>query len=160
MCPEFEIRPSLILGAGDGVFATRDIRVGELFAIQHSRKRHVAECNAGKESLSFCVSPDIDRHASCCLNGVLTTYAVLKPPVTPAMWVHADREGLMKANDLAWPAQNMDEYVMQTKRNAMELVLNFDSQRRPVSVVGCITQDIVRGAEVGITYGYTYWADE
>lgn len=160
MCASFEVQPSCIFDAGDGLFAARDIHVGELFTIDHTRKRRVPECLPSKESLSFSVSPDVDPNAPCCLNNVLTTYAVLQPPATLPMWVHADRKDLMKANDLAWPAQNAEEYLRQTERNAMELVLNFDSRRHPVSVLAYMTRNVVRGEEVGVTYGYMYWADD
>ena len=64
----------------------------------------------------------------------------------------------MKANDLAWPASDENEYEARSERNAMELVLNFDDAGRPIGVMALFNRNVPRGEEIGVTYGYGYWA--
>lgn len=154
----FQVGRSRIRGAGEGLFTTRKVAAGELFRVEHSRRRGVPMCAPDKESLSFSVSDDVEASAPCCFMGRPTTYAALGAPSTPAAWVHARREYiLMKANDLAWPAPDEVEYNRQSVRNAMELVLDFDRARRPVGVMALMNRDVAPGEEVGVTYGYGYW---
>ena len=75
----FEVRASRVKGAGDGLFAKRDLAAGELFAVPHSRRRFSATCTPDKESLSFSVAEDVDPEGACCRLGVLTTYRLVEP---------------------------------------------------------------------------------
>jgi len=158
----FEVRPSSIADAGEGLWAVCDIPKDSIFSIQHTRPRLSANCaKAGYDVLEYFYDEQSEGDTPCLSNGKLCTLddmSVCDKARRPR-YVYARREQPpMKANDLAWsPGIDVGDYTERSVRNKLELILAYTNGIVTGTYV-LANQNITAGEEVGITYSHDYWS--
>ena len=171
----FEVKPSLLSGAGDGLFARRDIQRGEWFPIRHSAPSFALSEDPYVENLPIYLQRSVDMESPCVLNGSILTlreistlpaFSTLSSPLTKEMYVHSSRATslFMKANDFAYETaprryslrSSAEQYARRAAQNKLECVLNIADGSIAPGVAVHVMQDVKKGEEVGITYGYEY----
>ena len=154
----FDVKPSRIAEAGDGLFATQPLAKGTILRIVHSRPRFTDSVANAVEVLPLHLPEDVDTSGPCIIDGVLSELSYA-PDTHALKFVHARRSEsiMMKANDLAWsPCNSVEEYEADASLNQVELIIQFE-KGHAVGVVGLVTKHISHGDEVGVTYGNEYW---
>lgn len=158
----FEIKPSRIPDAGDGLFASGPIEAGRVFRVQHSRPRlHARVARDDVEVMPVFPVESCDWDTPCVVDGCVSTLRRTSFGVDRKRYVHARRQDsiFMKANDKAWrTGLNEAAYLQRTVLNNMELVLVFE-KRRGVGIAAHTLRHIASGEEIGITYGFDYWVE-
>ena len=162
--PDFEVRPSSVTGAGDGLWALRDIPAGAIFPVRHSRKRATSVAMSSAYVLDAYLRDQTDVDSECVQDGRVTTLRCLDKIddecFRPAFFhVNTARESFMKANDLAW-RDGIDEveYTLRTRANSVDLINGFDKDGKIVTIYAYFRHAVCRGQEIGITYGIGYWS--
>lgn len=154
----FVVKKSILPGAGSGLFSKDKIEKDTLFPVKHSPPRSKADPAEGYESMPIFLPSNVDMDSPCVVDGILTTLREAPIQNVKEQFVHARRSGciMMMANDLAWKTNRSHrKYWGETKKNKLELILNFAENSVSVSIYA--NQHIGDGEEVGITYGYDYW---
>ena len=171
----FEVKSSLLSGAGDGLFARREIQRGEWFPIRHSPPTFSLSKDPYVENLPIYLPKGVDMESPCVFNGSILTlreistlpaFSILSSPLTKEMYVHASRATslFMKANDFAYETaprryslrSSAEQYARRAAQNKLELVLNIVDGPIDPWVAVHVMQSVKQGEEVGITYGHEY----
>lgn len=155
-----EVRPSSIKDAGDGLWATKDIEVGSVFDILHS-KRAASPHHPTGDVIDGFVRSNHDPTTVCLCDGAITPLSAssITPRMRTPQYFYVDREELlMKANDFGWNDSVRSEahYERNAQRNQLDLIMKVE-RGRVVGVCGVTRRSIANGDEIGITYGYGYW---
>ena len=161
MCA-FRVQPSLIEGAGDGLFSLVPIPSGSVFRVSC---RHFAPAPHDRgENLACYVNEQDDRETPCVFDGEKATIERVWQRIDPQSFVPRYALGhladpFMKANDLAWPASSMRMYHRAMQRNTIEFILSFDALGRVDGIFAHFMKDVPPNVEIGATYGWAYWVE-
>ena len=157
----FEVKQSTILNAGDGLWATQYIPSGTILNIEYSKPKLTFRCKANMEVLDYYVYEHASADTICLSEDEVTLLCNIKVARSEfkKRYVHVKRSHpIMKMNDLAFRAGilNQTEYAERLSKNAVEFILCF-KDHKIIAVKAFVTRNIMKGEEIGMTYGIDYW---